>query len=192
MEIIDINVGVINTNCYIVTGEKETIVIDPGDDSDKIIEILEDKSLRPKLCILTHAHFDHVLAVVDIIDRYKIPLLLNKKDLFLLREGIDFEKVEKYIEFIDENSKVSLGNLSFQIIETPGHTPGSISLYCEDKKAIFVGDLIFAEGFVGRTDFEYSDESALRSSIESILTLTQHVHVYPGHGPSFLISDWRL
>lgn len=192
MKIKKVTVGELSTNCYVVSNEKEAFIIDPGDDGDKIIKAVEDKILKPKLCLLTHAHFDHVLAVVDIIERYKIPLLLNIKDLFLLKEGVDFEKVEKSTEFIDENSKVSLGNLSFQIIETPGHTPGSISLYCEDKKVAFVGDLIFAGGFVGRTDFEYSDESALHSSIEQILTLNHDVHVYSGHGPSFLISDWRL
>ena len=192
MEIIEINVGTLNTNCYIVTSEKETIVVDPGDDSDKIIEALEDKSLKPKLCLLTHAHFDHVLAVVDIIEKYEIQLLLNKKDLFLLKENIEFEKIEQSIEFIDENSEVSLGNLSFQIIETPGHTPGSISLYCEEEKVAFVGDLIFAEGFVGRTDFEYSDAVELHSSIEGILTLPPSIRAYPGHGPSFLIRDWKL
>jgi len=192
MEIIDINVGAINTNCYVVTSEKETLIIDPGDDIEKIIKAIEKKSLKPKICLLTHAHFDHVLVAVDIIEKYEIPLLLNKKDLFLLKESIEFEKIEKYIEFIDEKSEISLGNLSFQIIETPGHTPGSISLYCENEKVAFVGDLIFAGGFVGRTDFEYSDENALQSSIESILTLPPSIRAYPGHGPSLLISDWKL
>lgn len=192
MKIRSINVGSINTNCYVVTNENETLVIDPGDDGGKIIKIIEDKSLKPKLCLLTHAHFDHILAVVDIIESYKIPLLLSKKDLFLLREGTDFEKVEKSIELIDEKSSVSLGDVLFQIIETPGHTPGSVSLYCESKKVVFVGDLLFTGGFVGRTDFGYGDESALQNSIEKILTLPISIRVYPGHGSSFLISDWNL
>lgn len=189
MKIRSITVGSINTNCYIVNNENETLIIDPGDDGNKTIKIIEDRSLKPKLCLLTHAHSDHVLAVVSIIERYKIPLLLNQKDLFLLRKCIDFEKVEKSIEFIDRNSTISLGNISFQIIETSGHTPGSVSLYCGDKKAVFVGDLLFAEGFVGRTDFEYGDESALHTSIEKILMLPSSVCIYPGHGPSFLIGD---
>lgn len=192
MKIRNITVGSIDTNCYIVTSENETLVIDPGDDGDKIIKAIEDKSLKPKLCLLTHAHFDHVLAVTDIIERYKMPLLLGQKDLFLLKKNIDFEKVEKFIKFIDGESTISPGNVSFQVIETPGHTPGSVSLYCKDKKVVFVGDLLFAEGFVGRTDFEYGDESTLNASIEKILTLPSPTHVYSGHGPSFLIGDWRV
>ena len=192
MEIRKIAVGAIDTNCYIVTSEKETFVIDPGDDSGKIIEVIEDESLKPKLCLLTHAHFDHVLAVNDILERYKIPLLVNQKDLFLLRKSIEFDEVEKATKFIDENSIISVGSMSFQIIETPGHTPGSISLYCESQKLVFVGDLLFAEGFVGRTDFEYSDEVTLHSSIDKILAFPPSTRIYPGHGPSFLISNWRL
>ncbi len=192
MKIRSITVGSINTNCYIVTDEKETLIIDPGGDSDRIIKVIEDKLLKPKLCLLTHAHFDHVLAVNEIIERYKIPLLLSRKDLFLLKEVTDFEKVEKSLEFIDEESSISLGNTTFQIIETPGHTPGSVSLYSEEKKVAFVGDLLFVEGFVGRTDFEYGNERTLHNSIERVLMLPSSICIYPGHGPSFLISEWGV
>lgn len=192
MKIKSLNVGSINTNCYVVTIENETLIIDPGGDSDEIIKVIENKSLKPKLCLLTHAHFDHILAVVNIIKKYKIPLLLSKKDLFLLREGIDLGKVEKFIEFVDEKSSLFLGNTLFKIIETPGHTPGSVSLYNESKKVVFVGDLLFTGGFVGRTDFDYGDESVLQNSIKKILALPTSIRVYSGHGSSFLISDWGL
>jgi len=192
VEIRKIEVGEIYTNCYVVTNKKETLVIDPGDDGDEIIKVIEDKALKPKLCLLTHAHFDHILAVVAIVEKYKMPLLLNQKDLFLLKERVDFERIEKFVEFIDESSKITLGDISFQVIETPGHTPGSVSFYCEDKKAVFVGDLLFAGGFVGRTDFEYGDELVLHTSIKNILKLPSHIRTYPGHGPSFLVSDWRF
>ena len=96
MKIKRVTVGELSTNCYVVSNEKEAVIIDPGDDGDKIIKAVEDKILKPKLCLLTHAHFDHVLAVVDIIERYKIPLLLNEKDLFLLRKGVDV-RIQKYL-----------------------------------------------------------------------------------------------
>jgi len=170
VEIRKIEVGEIYTNCYVVTNKKETLVIDPGDDGDEIIKVIE----------------------VAIVEKYKMPLLLNQKDLFLLKERVDFERIEKFVEFIDESSKITLGDISFQVIETPGHTPGSVSFYCEDKKAVFVGDLLFAGGFVGRTDFEYGDELVLHTSIKNILKLPSHIRTYPGHGPSFLVSDWRF
>ena len=116
---------------------------------------------------------------------------MSQKDTFLLKETLVFEKVEEYIKFIDENSSVSLGDLIFRVLETPGHTPGGLSFYCEEEKVVFVGDLLFAEGFVGRTDFEYGEEITLQVSIREILRLPDNTHVYSGHGPSFLISDWR-
>lgn len=192
MNIISINVGALNTNCYIVTSEDETLIIDPGDDNEKITKVIEDKLLKPKLCLLTHAHFDHVLAVTDIIEKYKIPLFLNQKDTFLLKESVDFGHIEKFVEFIDEKTEISLGNVQFQVIETPGHTPGSISFICEDESVAFVGDLLFAGGFVGRTDFEYGDEIVLNESIKKVLELPPNTTIYPGHGPYFYINEWKV
>ena len=191
MNIISINVGALNTNCYLVTSEDATLIIDPGDESGKIIKIIEDKSLKPKLCLLTHAHFDHVLAVVDVIEKYKIPLLLNQKDTFLLKESIEFGRIEEFIEFIDEKTKISLGNVQFQVIETPGHTPGSLSFLCGDENVAFVGDLIFAGGFVGRTDFEYGNGAILSESMGKVLELPPNTTIYPGHGPYFYINEWK-
>jgi len=192
VNIISINVGALNTNCYIVTSEDETLIIDPGDDNEKITKVIEDKLLKPKLCLLTHAHFDHVLAVTDIIEKYKIPLFLNQKDTFLLKESVDFGHIEKFVEFIDEKTEISLGNVQFQVIETPGHTPGSISFICEDESVAFVGDLLFAGGFVGRTDFEYGDEIVLNESIKKVLELPPNTTIYPGHGPYFYINEWKV
>ncbi|MFC1756234.1 MBL fold metallo-hydrolase [Patescibacteria group bacterium] len=190
MHVVDIEVGNLRTNCYLVSNENELIIIDPGDDGKKITKVIKDSKLEPKLCLLTHGHFDHVLALVEIIKEYQIPLLVNQKDTFLLKESIEFEKIERFIKFVDKESKVDIGNATFRVIETPGHTPGSISLYCEKEKAIFVGDLIFAGGFVGRTDFEYGSELILNKSIKKVLEFSPATVVYPGHGPSFVLSEW--
>ena len=191
MEILTIQVNAIETNCYIVTNKNESLIIDPGGNSEKIIKEIEDNSLKPKLCLLTHAHFDHVLAVVEILEKYKIPLLLSKEDLFLLKESIEIDKVEKYIKFIDKDSIISLGELQFQVIETPGHTPGGLCLYSEGESTLIGGDLIFDGGLVGRTDFRYSDFNVMQASLAKVVNLPAETKVYSGHGPSFFLGKWK-
>jgi len=192
MNVIDIVVGNLHTNCYLIVHEKELIIVDPGDESARIVEAIQETEAVPTLCLLTHAHFDHVLGLLDVIEKYKIPLFVHEKDVFLLKQSVDFGKIEKYVQYIDEKSEVVLGSLKFQVLETPGHTPGSISLYCERESTIFVGDLLFSGGFVGRTDFEYGNEAVLIDSIGRVLQLPSNTKAYSGHGASFSISDWRL
>lgn len=185
MDVQTIEVGFLEVNCYLVTHSDKTLIIDPGDDANKIIKTIEKLSLNPTLCVLTHAHFDHILAVTDILKQYDISLAVNKRDLFLLKEHVDIELLGNRITYIDENTILTLGGLSPQIIETPGHTPGSICLYFEQEMISFVGDLFFAGGYVGRTDFDYGNEAVLYKSIAKIQKLPKGTKFYSGHGPSF-------
>ncbi|MEJ2441515.1 MAG: MBL fold metallo-hydrolase [Patescibacteria group bacterium] len=194
-------VGQLQTNCYLVIDGKseEAIIIDPGDDADYIIRILSDLNIKPKEIIATHGHFDHVLGVTELKFAYKIPFLIHKADEFLLERQqatakhfleVDVDPASCVDKYLKEGDEIKLGKFSFKVIETPGHTPGSISLYCKEAGIVFVGDVIFEGGGRGRTDFAYSDEKELINSIKKLLKLPGKTKVYSGHGNEARISSF--
>lgn len=197
MQIINLVVGQVRTNCYLVVDDeggpacRQAGIIDPGDDGDYIIRKIEDIKLKPVWVLATHGHFDHLLAVTEVVLTYNIPFYLHPEDKFFLPKaqksvkhffGIDMDPI--LIEPIPISSKTNLkvGKTIFQIIETPGHSPGGICLYSKKEKVLFSGDLIFGRGLVGRTDFKYCSKEDLKKSIKKILKLPEDVMVYPGHG----------
>lgn len=195
MNIRQLIVGQMQENCYIVWGDdpKEALIIDPGDDSEYIIEQVQKEELAPTAIIATHGHFDHTMAVLPIKLSYDIPFYMHKDDKFLLKR-ID-KTAEHFVNFnpgpppkvdiyLDDKSNIIIGKLNFKIIHTPGHTPGSVCLYFPRDKALFVGDLIFENGYVGRTDFKYGDKVKLYDSLNK---LPEGAKVYPGHGGSFTL-----
>lgn len=199
LDVKKLEVGKLATNCYIVV-HKETedaIIIDPGDDAEYIISVLQREQLTPKQIIATHGHFDHVLGVLEIKLAYDIPFFIHKADEFLLKRAVDSSDYFTGIKsdpvpmpdgYIDETSKIILSDVEFSILETPGHTPGSISLFNKDEKVLFVGDVIFKEG-VGRTDFSYSDFNKLKESIGILTKLEDKYTVYPGHEDIFSLDE---
>jgi glyoxylase-like metal-dependent hydrolase (beta-lactamase superfamily II) len=192
-------VGQLSSNCYLVTVENDdTLIIDPGDDADYIQRKIADERLNPVSIIATHGHFDHILAVVELKLAYNIPYLMSKSDEFLLGRtqssteyftgGTDAVSPTKIDSGLDANT-ISIGSVRFKVIKTPGHTPGSVSLYCKKEKVLFVGDLIFAGGGIGRYDFVYSSKKDLIKSIENIIKLPDDTIVYPGHGDQTTIGE---
>lgn len=187
-------VGQMAENCYLVTdtATKKTLIIDPGDDAEYISEILLRENLKPIKIVATHGHFDHVMGVRVLQMIYRLPFLINKEDQFLIsrteRTAGHFLKLKNIgpapqtAGELKDRKVVEVGGLSLTVIATPGHTPGSVSLYSEKEKIIFVGDLIFAGGAVGRTDFSYSNQQDLKESLGKILLLPGETAVYPGHG----------
>ncbi len=201
MKIITLKVGQLKTNCYLVFDEKtkECLIIDPGDDADYIMRIISDEELKPVKIIATHGHFDHVLAVTELKLAYNIPFLMHKDDEFLLARmnssakyflGIESKvpapKVDKYL---NDKHKLTINHYSLTILHTPGHTPGCITLHSAIHSVAFVGDLVFAEGAVGRTDFSYSSHADLQKSIEKILKLPDDTKLYCGHGEATIVKD---
>ena len=198
MKIEQVVVGQLQTNCYLVWNEEslEAVIIDPGDDADYIIRRINDFNLSPQFILATHGHFDHVLGVMELKLAFNIPFLIHQKDLFLIKRagktakfftGKEEEPFLPPDKFIKEGDKIRFGKESLKAIETPGHTPGSVSFY--SPGFLFSGDLIFAEG-VGRTDFTYSSKQELESSIKKILKLSSHTIIYPGHGEEFEKQSW--
>jgi len=196
MEIETLTVGQLDTNCYLAWCPKtqEAVIIDPADEGNYISEKILQKNLKPKAIIATHGHFDHVLAITELKLAFNIPFYMNKKDQSFLDR---IEKTTEYFAhfrsdpppkvdvFLKDKDTVSFGRQKLQVIETPGHTPGGISLY--SKGVLFSGDTLFAKG-VGRTDFSYSSSNDLKKSIKKLLKLPPKTKVYPGHGPETTIE----
>lgn len=154
MKIDRVVVGQLYTNCYILTLDNECLVIDPGDEYDKIKKVIGDNKVLG--AIITHNHFDHVGAINNFDKIY------DYNNLF---EGIN-----------------NIGKFSFEVIYTPGHTGDSICLYFKDDNIMFVGDFIFKDG-VGRTDLGGNDSDLLKS-INKISKYSKDITIYPGHGDS--------
>lgn len=192
MKINILSLGSLKTNCYLVWDKetKEVIIIDAADDGDFIIQKILDLKLRPKLIVATHGHFDHLLGATELQLAFKIPFLIHRADLPLLRRSR--QSVKKFLgfvadpppkdkELIEEGDQLSFGKEKLTVIETPGHTPGGICLYAPG--VLFSGDTLFANGIIGRTDFSYaSKEKIMRSIKEKLLKLPGNTVVYPGHG----------
>ena len=174
------------------------IIIDPGDDADYIINQINDSNKKPSKIVATHGHFDHLLAATEVVLAYDIPLLLHKDDEFLLKRlqssakhfiGVETDPPPTVGGYLTEGEKIILGRYKFKIISTPGHTPGGVALYCKEAKTLFVGDTVFDNGGVGRTDFKYADSEELVKSIKILLKLPGDTVVYPGHGDKTTITE---
>lgn len=196
MKIITYPLGQLQANCYFLIEDDECLIIDPGDSADFILEELMRKKLKLVAMIATHGHFDHVMAAGEIYLSLKVPLLINHKDAFLIKR---LGETAKYflgyephtIPPVTENLKGGLqkrGNLEFEILKTPGHTPGASCIYFKDKNWLFTGDTLF-KGAVGRYDFSYSSKVELQRSLENLFKLPEDTIVYPGHGEETTIGE---
>jgi glyoxylase-like metal-dependent hydrolase (beta-lactamase superfamily II) len=192
--------GELKTNCYLVWDEKskEAVVIDAADDGVAISDEIQRLGLNLKYILATHGHFDHNLGVLDLKLIYNVPFACSQKDWFLLerqKESAEhFLKMEikvpnlKKIDIdLDKESEIKLGKEAIKIIKTPGHTPGGLSFLYEDY--LFDGDLIFAEGMRGHTNYGYCSTKDIFESIYKILDLPDSTEIFPGHGESTFVSD---
>ncbi|OGK13384.1 hypothetical protein A3A93_03450 [Candidatus Roizmanbacteria bacterium RIFCSPLOWO2_01_FULL_38_12] len=197
--------GQMRANCYLVEKEDHCLIIDPADDASFILEKIQERRLKIAGMIATHGHFDHILAVGEMQISYKkiigkdLPLIIHPKDKFLLKRVVEtarhFLNYEPAVIPIESTKNIKEGrfqisDFGFQIIHTPGHTPGSICLYFSDENVLFTGDTLFKMG-IGRYDFSYSDKDDLRKSIEKIMKLPDDVVIYPGHGEESTIGEER-
>ncbi len=184
-------VGQLETNCYVVTDENALVcaVIDPGDESNTILDYIEDNKLSCKAILITHAHFDHVRAVNAMLEATGAELYMCEKDLELAKTGASgrFTPPEN-THFYKDGDEVKVAGLTFKVMETPGHTPGGVTLICGD--ALFTGDTLF-RGSCGRTDLPGGDMRAELRSLKRIASLEGDYEVYPGHAESSMLSIER-
>lgn len=188
MKIQKIPVGMLQENCYFVSDENgDTAVIDPGDETELLLARLERGGLTPRCILLTHGHFDHVGAAAPLAERYHCPVYLHEADR-ALPERLTGGALPQ-TQALHEGDELAAGALRFRVLETPGHSAGSVSLLCGD--ALFSGDTIFAGGSWGRTDFPGGSESAIRASLRRLAALPPQTRVFPGHGPETTIAAER-
>ncbi len=189
---IKMNVGAImGENCYIIQDEKtkETMIIDPGNVSEHLTETLDAMQVKMKYILLTHCHGDHIGGVKKIKEKYGGKILIHRIDAIGLKDininlstHIGLEPVILQEDArIDDGDLLHVGDLEFKVIYTPGHTAGSISLYCEKEKMLFSGDTLF-RGSWGRTDLPTSSFDDIITSItDKLINLPDDTIVYPGH-----------
>lgn len=205
-------VGRLFTNCYILACQesKEAIIIDPGFDNtseaENIFKFIEENALKLKFVVNTHGHPDHICGNGIIKRKFQTPILVHEKDAFML--GTLGKVIAKFFGFnssspsadtiLKDGDHVKFGEIALEVMHTPGHSPGSISLIGENE--VFTGDTLFA-GSIGRTDLPQSSESDMKESLNRLANLPDDFKVYPGHGPTttiieekrsnpFLIMEW--
>ncbi len=176
-----IPVGQLETNCYIVTDEEtlDCAVIDPGDESNAILDYLEDNRLHCRVILLTHGHYDHVGAVETVMEETGAVVYMNQEDDHRIRGDYHFPfTLPAGGKYYADGDTVELAGLRFEVIGTPGHTPGGVTLKCGD--ALFTGDTLF-KGSCGRTDLPGGDMDEELRSLKKICSLPGEYEVYPGH-----------
>ena len=184
-------VGYVSTNCYIVsdTALGECVIVDPGDNAGGIAAKLDELKVRPIAIMLTHGHFDHIMAVPELLERYKgIPVYAYKAEEVLLSDaavneskGFKRPTVITGVHYLEDNEEIELLGVKWRVISTPGHTVGSCCYYIEEAGILFSGDTLF-DGDCGRTDLATGDTNAIIHSIRDVLMkLPDETQVLPGH-----------
>ena len=199
-------VGPLQCNCSILGDEdtREAIVVDPGDEVERILAVLKKHRLQAKTIINTHAHFDHVGSCADLKEVTGAAIWLHRADLSIYETaprqaqmfaeyGVDPVRVTPVDQFIRDGDGLQVGKLAAQIIHTPGHTPGSLSLHLPGsaRDLLLAGDTLF-QGSIGRTDLPGGDfDQILKSIKDRLLRLDDETEVWPGHGPRTTIGRER-
>ena len=176
--------------------------VDPGFSSDrekdKLVSFVTEKGLKPACIMLTHGHFDHVAGVAELVELYGIPVYMHTEEKYTLDVtnpvlGRAFGLSEpKAFDYTHASGTIEVGSLKFEVIETPGHSKGSVCFLERNEKVLFSGDTLFA-GAIGRTDHPGGDYDMLMKSIfEKLMCLDGDITVIPGHGPETSIADERM
>ena len=181
-----IPLGPLQTNCYILRKDDSLscVVIDPGQQPQPLLTYLQKENLTVAAILLTHGHFDHVGGVRTLVAETDAPVYLNEADLVLPPQMTDGPLY--YTDPMGEGSQLDLAGLKFRMISTPGHTPGSLCIFCED--CMFSGDTLFA-GSCGRTDFPGGSTQDMFASLNRLAGLEGDYRVFPGHGESTTLAQ---
>ncbi|BBW95604.1 MBL fold metallo-hydrolase [Geobacillus icigianus] len=190
-------VGPIQANAYLLTAEDGScVIVDPGAEGAALVRHIEARQLTPLAVLLTHAHFDHIGGIPDVLARWEIPVYVHKNETEWLPDPALNGSLYFGSSIAVRCAPISLqgpllltiGPFAFDVRETPGHSPGSVSYYCPAAQIVFSGDALFA-GSIGRTDLPGGDHHQLLKSIhDQLLTLPEETVVLSGHGPETTIG----
>ena len=198
MQISVLPLGALQANCYLLSDEEgATAVIDPGDEAGTILETVRAGELAVEAILLTHAHFDHILAADELRRETGAPVYVYETDApaladprrsltVLAKGGAGPLRADHLLK---DGEELRVGRLAVSVLHTPGHTPGSCCFLCGD--ALFSGDTLFA-GSIGRTDFPGGDDQAMAASLRMLAALEPGIRVFPGHGESTTLSKERM
>jgi glyoxylase-like metal-dependent hydrolase (beta-lactamase superfamily II) len=180
------DVAAIGAECngWLIGDDDEVIVIDPGEEAEPVLELVGDREIVAVIC--THGHERHVEAAVEVAERDEAPVALHRSDRLFWRKA--HPDVQPEIEMA-HGGRFEVADVALEVIHTPGHTPGSVSLYCEDLGLVFTGDTLAAIGPVPH-EGDYPDFAAQLTAIgERLLDLPPETRVLPGHGEETTIGD---
>lgn len=190
--------GPLSTNSYIINKNAAAIAIDVGGDPEPMLAYLEKEHLQLKAICITHLHFDHLYGAARLSEATGCQVMVPPGDAPLANSesaqgGIwGMPRVAPFNAIPLPLGATELANMKCVVLETPGHTPGGVSLYFPDEKVVFTGDALFYRS-LGRTDFPGGNHQQLLASIkQKLFTLPDDVTVYPGHGPATTIGEERL
>ncbi|MFR5602182.1 MAG: MBL fold metallo-hydrolase [Lachnospiraceae bacterium] len=184
--------GAVSTNCYLVYGEekKDAVIVDPADNAPYIIQQCVGSGLKPQAILLTHGHFDHIMAATELREHYGCPIYASAKEAAMLADyslnlsgscGTDQIGLEADF-WLRDGEELSLAGFGWKVLETPGHTSGSVCYYIPEEEVLISGDTLFEES-LGRTDLPTGNTAAIiRSIINVLFPLPDETMVYPGHG----------
>lgn len=200
IEVVQIPVGMLRSNCYLAycSNTRKALIIDPGEDGDTILRIIEKLNLQPVWILLTHGHGDHIGAVGIMKDRFQIPVAIHRDESHFLtdaRANLSSLFGEPILaphadRLLKDGEQLAFEDRIITILPTPGHSPGGISILLDHH--VFTGDALFKET-VGRTDLPGCSHFRLIQGIrEHILTLEDNTIIYPGHGPITTVGEERL
>ena len=189
-------VGPFEENCYLIVdaSSSRAVLVDPGDEGSRLVEMVQASGATLEAIWLTHAHLDHIGGINVVRRRFPVPVHLHPLDLPFYERlsahaarmyGLPWDQPDAVPVPFAGGDVLSCGGLSFTVMHVPGHAPGQVSFNGPD--VAFSGDLLFA-GSIGRTDLPLSDPQAMDASLAQFATLPAATHVYPGHGPATTIG----
>lgn len=197
VQVKNLPLGPLQTNCYLLLKDKDCLVVDPGSEGKRLIKYIEKHELNVQAILLTHSHYDHIGAVDELREHFQIEAYIHEnEDDWLGNPALNGsqaygipQKIKKADRFFTEDESCQIGSFTFDLLVTPGHSPGGVSFYFPEEKFVITGDALFQLS-IGRTDLRQGNHPQLIQSIkEKLLTLADETVVLPGHGPASTIGD---